>query len=89
MQFVSAWQKTGVLESLLGFPALPVSLVKDNIMSVYKISRLYLYPITATMIPASGCDFHLFTMYLVTEELPKGLNHTEVILQSVKEEMPV
>lgn len=64
-----------VLKSLLGFPAIPVHLIKDNITAAYKVSPLSLYPNTATTLPASGRDFCFFIYnMLVTEELPQGLN---------------
>lgn len=63
-----------VLKSWLGFPAIPVRLVKDTLTSVYKISHPFLCPITAILMPTSGCDFSLFAIYLITEGLLKGLN---------------
>lgn len=63
-----------VLKPCLSFPAIPVTLVKDNLTSLYRISHLFLCPIIATLISTSGCDFSLFTVYLITEGLLKGLN---------------
>lgn len=60
--------------SWLGVPAIPVRLVEDTFTSVCKVSHLFLCPITATLMPISGCDFSLFAIYLITEDLLKDLN---------------
>ena len=71
---VSAWQKACVPKSLLCFPAFPVSLVKENLMSVYKICLVSIcIPSQLLQYQHRAVNFNLFAIYLA--RITKRLNH--------------